>query len=211
MLQKTHRKKLIPWFHRVVIAIVSALTVLFLFAPSEEDLKKGFYTYQQGKLYKIDVSPTYLHRGFHSDSYITWETHSVKKDESASHLFQRIGLSSALLHDLITSNKDINKQLSRLRPKDTLQFGFNEEGDVIQIIRKINNTESFVITRDVENKTYLSHTEKKEVTTQYNSKGGVISSNFWNAATSAGLTGNQIMQLAVIFGWYIDFSLDIRK
>ncbi|POF60579.1 peptidase M23, partial [Vibrio vulnificus] len=38
-----------------------------------------------------------------------------------------------------------------------------------------------------------------------------ITSNFWNAAISAGLTANQIMELAGIFGWDIDFAQDIRE
>jgi murein DD-endopeptidase MepM/ murein hydrolase activator NlpD len=39
---------------------------------------------------------------------------------------------------------------------------------------------------------------------------GVITSNFWNAGTGAGLTDMQIMELAGIFGWDIDFAQEIR-
>jgi len=39
----------------------------------------------------------------------------------------------------------------------------------------------------------------------------VIHSNFWNAGIEAGLDDGQIINLANIFGWDIDFALDIRK
>ena len=38
-----------------------------------------------------------------------------------------------------------------------------------------------------------------------------IKSSFYNAAINSGLTPNEIMSLADIFGWDIDFSLDIRN
>ncbi len=46
---------------------------------------------------------------------------------------------------------------------------------------------------------------------QYNYAEAIITSNFWNAGISAGLTANQIMELAGIFGWDVDFALDIRE
>ena len=57
---------------------------------------------------------------------------------------------------------------------------------------------------------YTSEIDKKEVFYQYNYAEAEITSNFWNAAMSAGLSANQIMELAGIFGWDIDFALDIR-
>ena len=39
----------------------------------------------------------------------------------------------------------------------------------------------------------------------------MITSSFWNAGIVAGLDDGQIINLANIFGWDIDFALDIRK
>ena len=53
-------------------------------------------------------------------------------------------------------------------------------------------------------------TEKDiEIRTQFTS--AKIKSNFWNAAVDAGLNANQIMQLSTVFGWDIDFALDLRE
>jgi murein DD-endopeptidase MepM/ murein hydrolase activator NlpD len=40
---------------------------------------------------------------------------------------------------------------------------------------------------------------------------GTITSSFWNAGVTAGLNDSQIINFANIFGWDIDFALDIRE
>ncbi len=58
--------------------------------------------------------------------------------------------------------------------------------------------------------TASSPVDTRSTDTQLNYASATITSSFWNAGVEAGLTGNQIMQLAGIFGWDIDFALDIR-
>jgi murein DD-endopeptidase MepM/ murein hydrolase activator NlpD len=53
--------------------------------------------------------------------------------------------------------------------------------------------------------------EEKSVETRVAYTQGQITSNFWNAAITAGLDDNQIINLANVFGWDIDFALDLRK
>lgn len=57
---------------------------------------------------------------------------------------------------------------------------------------------------------FQSRVDTRSTDTQLNYASATITSSFWNAGVEAGLTGNQIMQLAGIFGWDIDFALDIR-
>lgn len=58
---------------------------------------------------------------------------------------------------------------------------------------------------------FTSEFDKKEVTFQLNYAEAKITSNFWNAGVTAGLSANQIIELANMFGWDIDFALDIRE
>src|SRR5690606_2815953 len=69
--------------------------------------------------------------------------------------------------------------------------------------------ETFAIQKEGEQ--FISQLDRKEVNYQYAYAEATITSNFWNAAISANLTPNQIMELAGIFGWDIDFALDIRE
>lgn len=78
---------------------------------------------------------------------LNWEKYTVRSGESTSVLFERIGLSYRLLLTLLNTNDDIKKQLSNLRPGDVLQFGFDENNDLIQLKRQLSAFESFKITK----------------------------------------------------------------
>ncbi|GLO61777.1 peptidase M23 [Vibrio sp. MACH09] len=191
--------------------LISALITVVLFLPDSSDLTKNQSTLAVGKLYPVTINFESLdiHNSALPKSTVRWEKYKVASGESAAVLFKRIGLSARLLHNLINSNKDINNQLTRLRVGEELLFGFDDNHQLLQIKRVITPFETFRITKSGD--TYTSEFEKKTVNIQYNYTEAVITSNFWNAALSADLTPNQTMELAGIFGWDIDFALDIRS
>ncbi|ERB66161.1 peptidoglycan DD-metalloendopeptidase family protein [Vibrio coralliilyticus] len=201
----------LPWMHRACIALFSALIVIALFLPSPQDLRPDEKLYEVGEHYPIAINAEAL---ISSDSENTaaslrWEKHTIGSGDSMALLFQRAGLSSRLLYDLTTTSKEIKQQLTRVRPGDSFQFGFDTDDQLVQIKRQLNAYETFLITRSETG--FTSQFDKKEVHYQYNYAEADITSNFWNAGVGAGLTANQIMELAGIFGWDIDFALDIRK
>lgn len=201
----------LPWVHRAFIAFFSALIVIALFfLPDPEALRTQPERLQVGQHYPLTINREALSPGrtILPSALLRWETYHVNAGESAAILFQRIGLSSRLLYELTSSNQTINQQLSRLLPGDELQFGFDENNQLIQLKRRISAYETFDITRTASG--FSSKIDKKEVFYQYNYAQAEIHSNFWNAGNAAGLTANQIMELAGIFGWDIDFALDIR-
>ncbi len=202
----------LPWMHRALIAIFSAVIVIALFfLPDPKDLHPEESRYEVGRHYPLTINAEALSPGNQvaPSAVMRWEKHKVGNGESAAILFQRLGLSSRLLYQLTSTNKDIERQLSRLRPGDVLEFGFDEDDQLIQLKRRLSAFETFKITRT--DSGFRSETDKKEVAYQYNYAEASITSNFWNAGISAGLTANQIMELAGIFGWDIDFALDIRS
>ncbi|QGN70887.1 peptidoglycan DD-metalloendopeptidase family protein [Vibrio sp. THAF191c] len=201
----------LPWMHRACIALFSALIVIALFLPSPQDLRPDEKLYEVGEHYPIAINAEAL---ISSDSENTaaslrWEKHTIGSGDSMALLFQRAGLSSRLLYDLTTTSKEIKQQLTRVRPGDSFQFGFDTDDQLDKIKRQLNAYETFLITRSENG--FTSQLDKKEVHYQYNYAEADITSNFWNAGVGAGLTANQIMELAGIFGWDIDFALDIRK
>ncbi len=202
----------LPWIHRALIAFFSAIIVIALFfLPDANELRNTENQLEVGRHYPLTINAEALNVGNDIAPVVVlrWEKHTVKSGESAALLFKRIGLSPRLLHQLVTADKEIEKQLTRLRPGDVLSFGFDENNELIQITRKISAFETYRITRSESG--FSSTTDKKEVNYQYNYAEASITSNFWNAAIGAGLTANQIMELAGIFGWDIDFALDIRS
>lgn len=201
----------LPLLHRVLIGLISAIIAVILFLPDSEELTRTHQTLQVGRHYPLAINSEALHSGasIPPTALIRWEQYQVKSGESAALLFNRIGLSARLLHDLISADKTINQQLSRLRPGDELSFGFDEQNQLVQLVRNITPFETFRVTKS-DNNSYTAQLVKKDVNIQYNYAEAEISSNFWNAAISANMTPNQIMELAGIFGWDIDFALDIR-
>lgn len=203
----------LPLLHKVLIGFFSALIILALFfLPDPQDLDPQQSRLKVGQHYPVPVSLELSALNSSSPAapaVLRWETYKVKNGESAAILFSRVGLSARLLHELVSSDKEVEKQLTRLRPGDRLQFGFDENNDLVQLRRTLSAFETFRIT--LKDGKYVSEVDKKEVDFQYNYAEATIKSNFWNAGISSGLNGNQIMELAGIFGWDIDFALDIRK
>ncbi len=201
----------LPFIHRALISLISAFVAFVLFLPNSSDLTKDHSSLEVGQAYPIDINFDTLNTDSAAlpQPIIRWEKYKVASGESAAKLFNRIGLTAKLLHTLISSDKEINRQLSRLRVGEELSFGFDETHQLIQIKRVITPFETFRISKS--GKGYKAAFEKKNVNIQYNYTEAVITSNFWNAAISADLTPNQIMELAGIFGWDIDFALDIRS
>lgn len=203
--------KRLPLLHRALICLFTAIILVALFLlPDPRELRDEKTNYKVGKLYSLPIDADLLKSqpSQNQSRVARWANYKVRSGESAAVLFQRIGLSPRLLHQLVNSNDDINKQLSRLRPNDELHFGFDAEDQLVQIKRRLSAYETFVVKR--EESGFTSSIEKKQVNTQLNYAEANISSSFWNAAIDAKLTPNQIMSVAGIFGWDIDFALDIR-
>ncbi|GLT16038.1 peptidoglycan DD-metalloendopeptidase family protein [Vibrio algivorus] len=200
----------LPIFHKVLIGFISALTILVAFSlPDMEELTQHEPRLKVGKHYPLVIPEDIFIQQSPPKVFTDWETYTVKSGESTALLFNRIGLSAQLLYQLVSSNEEIENQLSRLRPGDKLIFGFNENHEFTQLIRPISAYQSFRISKTKDG--FRSHIEKKEINKHFNHAEATITSNFWNAAVTSGLTPNQIMSLAGIFGWDIDFALDIRS
>ncbi|MFB9135941.1 peptidoglycan DD-metalloendopeptidase family protein [Vibrio olivae] len=201
----------LPKLHRILIALCIVLMIVALCLPSPKSLHHESSFYQIGQHYPIEINPQNLSSPKIDSplASLKWEKHTVGSGESAAVLFKRLGLSSRLLYQLTTTNKDIKQQLTHLRPGDVLEFGFDEQRDLIQLKRRLSADETFVISKTEQS--YDSSVDKKEVHYQYNYAQASITSSFWNAGKAAGLTANQIIEIAKIFGWDIDFALDIRR
>ncbi|MGF1681150.1 peptidoglycan DD-metalloendopeptidase family protein [Photobacterium minamisatsumaniensis] len=203
----------LPKIHQTLITVISAFMVLLLLWPSSENNGHPERRFEIGKLYPLDIDSgiTQL-RPMAKDEIpaippLTWKEHTVKSGESLAVVFDKVGLSPGTLYRLVNAD-DGTKSLTNLRPGDKLKFGFDEDKNLVQLTQPQSATDTLVITRTTDG--FYSKLKSKEVDTQLNFAQAVITSSFWNAADKAGLTANQIMEIAGIFGWDIDFALDIR-
>lgn len=132
----------------------------------------------------------------------------VKDGDSLSLVFTRAGLGASTVHKLAYESAH-GKEFSKIIPGNVFQFYFDQEKELKKIIYAVSKLESFEAVPG-ESGFETSHVVlEPEI---FNTvKSGKINSSFYLDGLSAGLNDNLIMQLTGIFGWDIDFALEIRK
>lgn len=138
-----------------------------------------------------------------------WQSISVKDGHSLSSIFSLAGFNDKIMYSVL-GNKKQNKSLSQIFPGETISFLQNENDELSKIKLTRSPLKSILYTK-AENGTFISETitRNPEIHTSY--REGEIESSLFLAGQAAGLTQKQIMELANIFGWDIDFILDIRS
>jgi murein DD-endopeptidase MepM/ murein hydrolase activator NlpD len=133
--------------------------------------------------------------------------HKIKSGDSLSSIFKQHGLSATLLHRIVHSSETA-KQLTDIRPGETLFLELDTQDNLHSLRLEHNKIRSLEITADQENFNAVELNREVEPRTAYTSS--TIESSLYVAAKEAGLSENLIMELANIFGWDIDFALEIR-
>ena len=136
-----------------------------------------------------------------------WVEHRVASGESLARIFDRQGLDATLLHNIVNSSPEANK-LAQLRPGQKIRFQFDENRELARLELHRNRVESIRVT--ISDDGIASEEISKDVETRVASAAGVIESSLFVDGQKAGLSDGQIMGLATIFGWDIDFALEIR-
>lgn len=137
-----------------------------------------------------------------------WQELTVKSGDSLSKLFKRAGISAQQL-DKVMKSGEAAKKLTRIFPKDTIRVLTDDNGE-LQALRYEIDPESYLMIERENGE--LAANEYKHNIEKRNAHGqGTIESSLFLAANESGISENIIMELAGIFGWDIDFALDIRK
>ena len=136
-----------------------------------------------------------------------WVEHRVVSGDSLAKIFAGQGLEPALLHRLVNSGKDA-AELARIRPGETLRFLFDENRELTRLELQRNAIDSVRVS--IEDDAIAVEHVSKDVEIHVGNATGVIESSLFVDGQKAGLSDGQIMELANIFGWDIDFALELR-
>lgn len=134
-------------------------------------------------------------------------TETVKSGDNLSFLFQRAGLSDASLFELMQSNSE-TKQLTRLHPRQKFHFEIDNK-KLYKLIYQKNKLNKIAFTRSESGFDYQKISLTPDVHVAY--REATIENSLFLAGTNAGMDQSLIMEVANIFGWDIDFALDIRS
>lgn len=139
----------------------------------------------------------------------TRELHlTVKSGDSLASLFDSHDLDPGDLHNIMQSDVAA-KRLRNLMPGDGIEVRASADGEVQELSIEASETSRLHITRNGDGfETSMSEIPVQRVV---RSATGRIDSSLFAAGYDAGLSDTLIMNLAGIFGWDIDFALDIRK
>lgn len=133
---------------------------------------------------------------------------TVNSGDTLSTVFSKVGLNANDLHQALNSSKQA-KQFGRLKVGQVLDFELDEEGKLKQLQSRLSDLETIRLVRSDKGFDFQSDLIKPEVVTRYSH--GVINSSLFLSAKRAGLSHNLTMELANIFGYDIDFAMDIRE
>ena len=137
-----------------------------------------------------------------------WQLVEVRPGQTLERIFRNLGLSARQLHDVVQLDKH-TRGLARIRPGDEFGFELGADGQFLAM-RADQDEDRWLIVEQGEDG-LVSRFESRALESRMVEASGIISSSLFNAAKESGLSDNMTMRLANIFGWDIDFALDIRS
>ena len=162
-----------------------------------------------GKRYPLDLAVETSDMNVSMEDELDWQTIKVKKGDNLAKIFKRVGLTPRDTHNVSRAGKDAKKLLN-IKPGQEMAIAQDAQGKFTSLSYPFSATSTLHINADAEGK-LISHISQKQVDVRLNYAQGEIQSSFWNAGVKANLSDGQIMNLAGIFGWDIDFALELRQ
>ncbi len=139
---------------------------------------------------------------------LRWIRHRIAGGETLASIFKQQGLSPGLLHNIVNSS-EAAKGLARINPGQELRFGLDDNDQLQELVLQRSPVSSLHIKRAEDG--FDTREITREVEKRYAATTGIIESSLFVDGQKAGLSDTQIMELAQIFGWDIDFALELRE
>ena len=138
---------------------------------------------------------------------ISWQSVVVKPGDSLALIFSSLGLSSNSLFQIMSLGKETSI-LRTLVPGNKLKFHIIDN-QLLALKYEMDLTKVLKVSKK-DNK-FIAEKINIELDGIVKNANGIINDSLFLSGQKAGLSDNLIMQLVAIFGWDIDFALDIRK
>jgi len=201
-------KELIIKYRKIIISIIIIFLSIFLYS------NKPYSLYDINYLQKINKKSAENSKDFYLDKMkktinnndsIEKKIFYVKKNQNLGYILEKVGIQ--------TPNKILEKKknncLYNIYVNDKITI--ESKGKKLYSIERKNNSISCIYkTEDNSIKKVNKNLEADQDIEQYIFFNN-IDNSFYKSALKSGLSPNEIMSLADIFGWDIDFSLEIRK
>ncbi len=134
--------------------------------------------------------------------------YTVQRNDTLDRIFRSVGVDMAALAEL-RGRPEVRRALDVVRPGDIITFT-HVDGALQSLNRQISNTLTLSVARSGDG--FAVNYIENPLETEIVGRRATISSSLFEAGQDAGMSAETIMTLAnQIFGWDIDFALDIRN
>ena len=137
-----------------------------------------------------------------------WHEYTVKSGNSIAYIFAKLDLPPQQLHAIV-SQGGAAKNLEKIYPGQKLRFLTDEHEGLLRLEYQIDKLSGLTVARAGDE--FEVSTTHRTPERRISNASGTINSSLYIAAQKAGLPDGLTMELADIFGWDIDFALDIRE
>ncbi|MGN5137713.1 peptidoglycan DD-metalloendopeptidase family protein [Aeromonas sp. 164P] len=214
-----HAFNALPHWHRKMVLILSIMIMMLAAWPSEQAvatrvdengneiaLRQQQKENSDDNLAQDDITADAVQPATPpKPTYVTKHV-KVRRGDNMGVIFQRIGLSTTDLH--LIDQLEGSDPLRMLQPGQELTFKLTENGELHSLYYPHSLEQALKVSRKEE--TFVARSVKIALDTREQVTKGEIRSSFWGSAVEAGMTEDQIMDLAAIFGWDIDFAQDLQ-
>lgn len=138
---------------------------------------------------------------------MAWQNVTVATGDNLSLIFSRLKLSRSDLHT-IASLKDAGPVLRRLKPGQLIRFQLHDNR-LERMVVEVDDLNSLWVERAADGFAARSESVVPEI--RVTNATAQINRSLFLDGQKAGLSDATIMRLTEIFGWDIDFALDIRQ
>lgn len=135
-----------------------------------------------------------------------WQQVQVKSGDSLARIFNTLGLSTKNMYEVLAAG-EAAKTLTRIFPGEQISL-LIEDGQLQALRYPVD--ESVTLHIDLGEQGYVTSLVATPLERRLAHVAATIDSSLYVAGKAAGLSDGLIMQLADIFGWDVDFALDIR-
>ncbi len=163
------------------------------------------------KTTRIPYEPKTIGRGFSATQYQTsyqWQKIAVAPGDNLSLIFGRHGYSKKDLHTILNTG-NAGKHLRRLRPGKIVLVNSDPKGHILGLVQELDYRRSLHV--EFADNAYAMSIIEIEPEIKFNSVLAKINQSPFLDGQAAGLADKTIMELTDIFGWDIDFVLDVRS
>ena len=138
-----------------------------------------------------------------------WDIITIKSGDTLASIFDSAGLSATTTHAIAALNEQ-TKSLRYIKPGQKIHL-LLDDANRLRIMKYVPDITKSLSVRRNEDQSFSSKITNYQLDAYPVFREGVIENSLFEAAAEGNIPESVIMDLASIFGWDIDFSLDIRR